>query len=334
MAAPYPLLFRPVLLEKVWGGDRLRRFGKDVRPGATVGESWEVADMAATSASGAGGGAVRTVIVNGALAGQTLREAIGAWGHRLLGRAAPASSGGVGGFPLLFKFLDARENLSLQVHPSPAYAAKHRGAHLKTECWYILAAEPGAVIYKGIRAGVSAEELARRVREDTLVEVMETAPAVVGECHNLPSGTCHALGAGVVIAEVQTASDTTFRVSDWGRRGRELHVEEALACIDPFPAPRAQRVPLGQSAGRLVATEFFALDELRCGAGEGVAVGVDGRCVVLMVVGGSGRLHATNDAFEEVALPLGQSAVVPAAIAERTEFVADGPAVVLRTAVM
>lgn len=234
---PYPLLFRPALFPKVWGGDRLARFGKAVKPGDRVGESWELADLPGTSASGAGGGAVRSVIANGPLAGKTIHDAIDLWSDALLPRAALTPEGN---FPLLIKFLDAREDLSVQVHPSPAYAAKHKDAHLKTECWYVLDAAPGSVIYKGVKAGVTREVFERALRAGDgrgVVDLLEAVPAVVGECHNLPSGTVHALGAGVLVAEVQTPSDTTFRVYDWGRKGRELHSEQAMECIEWGPAP-------------------------------------------------------------------------------------------------
>jgi hypothetical protein len=130
-------VFEPILLEKVWGGRRLERYGKKLPPGKLIGESWEVADLPATSESGAGGGPARSVIANGALAGRTLHDALELWGEGLLGPKPPWPGGA---YPLLVKFLDARENLSVQVHPSPAYAAAHPGAHLKTECWYVLQA--------------------------------------------------------------------------------------------------------------------------------------------------------------------------------------------------
>jgi mannose-6-phosphate isomerase len=308
---PYPLTFRPILMEKVWGGDRLARFGKPVSRGSKVGESWELADMGSTSASGAGGGAARSVISNGALAGRTLNDAVALWGHALLGRES------AGPFPLLVKYLDAMENLSVQVHPSPAYAASHAGAHLKTECWYIMDAAPGALIYKGVRPGVTRERFERALRSGDgagVVELMDALPAVVGECHNLPSGTVHALGAGVLVAEVQTPSDTTFRVYDWGRVGRELHVEQAMACIDFGPAPAATKLEPGGVRSRLVTTEFFTLDELcvNAGASEGIAA-VD-RCVALLIVAGHGRLISTTGAFEPMALRAGVTSLIPGSL--------------------
>jgi mannose-6-phosphate isomerase len=333
--APYPLTFVPLLYDKVWGGDRLARLGKPVKAGAKVGESWELADLGQTSASGAGGGAARSVIASGALAGKSLHDAITAWGHNLLGaaRLADDASGvaGAGGFPLLIKFLDARENLSVQVHPSPAYAARHPSAKLKTECWYILDAEPGAVIYKGLRPGLTAGDFRAHIADGTVHQDMIAVPAVVGECHNLPSGTVHALGAGVVVAEVQTPSDTTFRVFDWGRAGRELHVEQALACIDfpPAPPPHATRLPPGHARARLVTTSFFTLDELRVPAGVTAHLADAGGsvCYALIGLSGTGVLSratgAGTAAFEPVTIEAGLTTLVPAAVADRTEIKAQ-----------
>ncbi len=310
MPKPYPLIFAPILKDKVWGGRRLEAFGKQLPPALPIGESWELADLAATSASGGGGGSALSVIVNGPLAGKTLRDAVQQWGPDLLG---PAKLSEAGGFPLLVKFLDARENLSVQVHPSPAYAAAHPQANLKTECWLILAAEPGAVIYKGVKPGVTRELFAKHIATGEVVHDMIAVAAVVGECHNLPSGTCHALGAGVLAAEIQTPSDTTYRVYDWGRTGRELHIEQALACIDFGPAPQAARVPSGQSRGRLVTTEYFQVDSLTITATNSAPVGFGPRATVVMMLEGHADLRATDGA---TLIEAGQTVLVPASIAE------------------
>lgn len=300
-------------MPKVWGGDRLARFGKHVRAGDRVGESWEVADLDETSASGAGGGAARSVIENGPLAGKTLREVMG----------KP--------FPLLVKFLDAQENLSVQVHPSIAYAKSHPGAHIKTECWYILEARPGSVIYKGVREGVTREVFERHLRDgdwSRVVQDLEAVPAVAGEMHNLPSGTVHALGAGVVVAEVQTPSDTTFRVYDWGRQGRALHIDEAMECITFGPARDATRGGVGMT--RLVSTGYYLVDELCAdGAGE-IKMEGDHRAMVLMCVRGA---CVVRGAWGDVAMSVGQTAVVPGGAGEG-EVWFEGTGVVLRAVVM
>ena len=334
MPVPYPLLLRPVILEKVWGGRRLESLGKELpKPGAKYGESWELADMGATSASGAGGGAVRSVIANGELRGKTLHDAASVWGAAMLGKTPGSESRGTQrDFPLLIKFLDASENLSMQVHPSPAYAAVYAGAFLKAECWYIIDAAPGAVIYKGIRPEVTREQFARLARAGgrQLVDAMVALPAIPGECHNLPSGTVHALGAGVLVAEVQTPSDTTYRLYDWGRTGRALHIEESLACAS-FPGEQAHtelvrgmtvaRCNPGSTSVRLVTTEFFTVDELRPALGDvvSIAAALGGRktCVAIVVLDGECEL-VDGKAFQPVALKRGDTVLVPAEIVGAT----------------
>lgn len=298
-AAPYPLQFQPILLEKVWGGRKLARYGKRLPPASPIGESWEVADLDVTSPSGAGGGAARSVIAKGPLQGRTLRDAMAAWGEDLLG---PASPGASGAFPLLIKLLDARENLSVQVHPSPAYAAARPGAHVKTECWYVLESDPRGAIFAGLRAGVTREDLARHAADGRIADDLVTTWAEPGACHRLPSGTCHALGAGVMVAEVQTPSDTTFRLFDWGRKGRALHIAEALNCVDIGPAPAPTRLEAGDASGRLEENEFFTIDEVRGGAALS-------QCTVVMCVAGHGRL--AGGAWAPMDLTPGTTVLVP-----------------------
>jgi mannose-6-phosphate isomerase len=297
MPLPYPLIFEPILLEKVWGGTRLGRYGKHLPQGRLIGESWEVADLESTSTTGAGGAAARSVIANGALRGRTLSDAMALWGDEL----APAASGR---FPLLVKYLDARENLSVQVHPSPAYAAANPGAHPKTEAWYVVEAEPDAKIYAGLREGIDPPALNEHLRRGTLTEALNALPAIPGDCHILPSGTCHALGAGILVAEVQTPSDTTFRLWDWGRTGRELHLQQAIECI-AFSLCR-HNAPQGNL---LACTEFFTISRGKTGSLPPDA------CGIVMMVRGEGRLTSPDGSM---ILRAGDTAVVPAACAQST----------------
>jgi mannose-6-phosphate isomerase len=303
-------VFEPILMEKVWGGSRLSKFGKKVEEGKKVGESWELADLAATSTSGGGGGEARSGITGGLMKGKNLHNAVTEWARDLMGGIGLSASGG---FPLLVKFLDASENLSVQVHPSPAYAAGHEDAHLKTECWYILDAAPGSVIYKGIKPGVTRESFAAHIKDGSVVNDLVAVPAVVGECHNLPSGTCHALGAGVLVAEVQTPSDTTFRVFDWGRKGRELHVQQALECIEFGPAPAAAKLGKGKLSGQLVGTEFFRVYESHLPAGGVVPLGesADGPRVIVVL---SGSVSIRHGREEPVAVAVGGTGLIPASL--------------------
>ncbi|MBL9030485.1 MAG: class I mannose-6-phosphate isomerase [Phycisphaerae bacterium] len=325
MSPPYPLLFEPILLPKVWGGRRLEAFGKRLPEGEKIGESWELADLGATSAGGAGGGAQRSVIANGPLAGKTLHDAMADWRDKLLGSSRPSEEGG---FPLLVKLLDASENLSVQTHPSPEYVAAHAKddtppplPRLKTECWYVLAAETGSVIYKGVKPGVTRESFARRIKDGTVAEDLVAVPAVVGECHVLPSGTVHALGKGVLVAEVQTPSDTTYRVFDWGRKGRELHVEQALACIEFGAAPAAGRLPGGKTTGRLVSTDFFSIHESSLPAG-GVVPAPEKSAAARVVIVLSGEVTIRDGNEAPVRVGAGATALVPAALAPTAQVVA------------
>jgi mannose-6-phosphate isomerase len=309
MTAPYPLPLEPVLFPKVWGSDRLARLGRNVRPGERIGESWEVADLGTTSASGAGGQPCRSRIAAGPLAGRTLHEAMRLWGRELLGPTPPSQTGE---FPLLVKYLDARENLSLQVHPSQDYAASHPEASLKTECWYILDADPGSLIYKGTRPGAAIASLREAIATGRINDLIEAVPAIPGEAHLLPSGTVHALGAGVLVAEVQTPSDTTFRLFDWGRQGRELHIEQGLACAAIGPAPPA--TPLRRDRRAVISTPFFTLRFIGIAPDSEVDLGSSGRAYVLLVIAGCASLYAESGSFAPVDLATGLTLVIPAAV--------------------
>jgi mannose-6-phosphate isomerase len=329
----YPLVLEPILKEKVWGGRKLEAFGKKLPEGVNIGESWELADLSSTSASGGGGDAAISVIANGYLKGKTIRDAIGAWGEGMLGGVELS---GEGGFPLLVKYLDAREHLSVQVHPSPAYAAAHAEAHLKTESWFVLDADEGAVIYKGLKEGVTREGLQSAIESGTVPEVMRSEAAVVGACHTLESGTVHALGAGVLVAEVQTPSDTTYRVYDWaseyGRDGRELHIEQAVECAsfaEPSEGVAADLSissakmgmggppKMGSVRTRVSGTDFYTMDVLSASCSEvGLIEGEANGPVVLMVPKTMGASVASKSgAFGEVVLEAGQTVLVPAGIA-------------------
>lgn len=315
----YPLSFKPIYKEKVWGGRSFETLGRELPGDATagIGESWEIADLATTSVSGGGGNAEHSVVDAGPLVGKTIRQLIEQHGDALLGTGiAPAADGG---FPLLIKFLDAKENLSVQVHPSPDYAAGHPEAHLKSEAWYVIDAQPGAVIYKGLARGVTADQLRASLQANTdeaVVPLLNAIEVKPGDCHYLPSGTLHALGAGVLVAEVQTPSDTTYRVYDWGRTDRELHIEQAMACIDFGQADPAVaqvgRSAQGFSVTPKAACEYFRIDELasevamqipRTQQAAEIMMGMSGQASVSLPEGG-----------EPVSIAAGHTVLLPASL--------------------
>ncbi|MFG0245107.1 MAG: type I phosphomannose isomerase catalytic subunit [Phycisphaerales bacterium JB052] len=339
MSNPYPLILEPILKPKVWGGRRLAEYGKHLPADEPTGESWELADLASTSTSGGGGDSAHSTITNGELAGKTIRDAMQQWGTELLGDSNPTETGG---FPLLVKYLDAREHLSIQVHPSPEYASSHPDAHLKTESWFILDAQPDAdgnppVIYKGFQDGVTADDLKAAIQNGTVPDIMRTELAVPGHCHTLPSGTVHALGAGVLVAEIQTPSDTTFRVYDWakeyGREGRELHIDQAVECASFEHPPVAEHAEafladdmanmsampprIGSTRHRVASTEHYTIDIISASCESVPLVAPDddrNTPIVVMLLKTMGASIATENAEHQ--LQPGQTVLIPAAIAK------------------
>ncbi len=321
MTRPYPLLFEPILKERVWGGDRLAAFGKNLPPNVRIGESWELADLPESAPGG------RSVIANGPWAGRPLREIITGEPTALLGAASPSADGG---FPLLIKFLDARENLSVQVHPDAAYVENHPEAWLKSEAWFVLERDPGAVIYKGVRPDITREQFAADIKTGRVVDDLISVPVKTGDCHYLPSGTCHALGAGIVVAEIQTPSDTTFRVFDWGRTegrtDRETHVDQAIECIrfgdsDPVDRPLGPPVEAaGMRTTPLVKTDFFEVERIDAETDAMLPVITENMPVVWMMIEGSARIEYGAD--EPTRLPLGTTCLMPAALEGATSLIA------------
>lgn len=314
MDSSYPILFQPLLKPRIWGGRRLARFGKSLpdEP-AAIGESWELADLPPDIEGG------HSIIANGGLAGLTLHQAIDEHRHAIMGSASLSPEGG---FPLLIKYLDARENLSVQVHPTPEYAAEHAGCFVKSEAWVVVEAEPGSAIYKGLRPGVTPDRLRRQIQSGAIVDDLIPVPALPGDCHYLPSGTVHALGAGVLVAEVQTPSDTTFRLFDWGRSGRALHIEEALRCIDFAHGPEVAAQPRHRERRSVVTSEFttetlcqaecFTIERIAAIAGADLPVVTNGSPVVWMVLSGAGSVRTSGT--ETVAFAAGSTMLMPAGI--------------------
>jgi mannose-6-phosphate isomerase len=276
--------------------------GKVLPPEGVWAESWEVVDHQAD----------QSVVEFGALAGTTLHELVVRLGSELLGRDDPQPR-----FPLLMKFLDAAEILSVQVHPDDATAARLATPDWgKTEAWVVIEALPGSLIYAGLNAGVDRHTLAAAVRDRRCQDCLHSFAARAGDCIFLPTGTVHALGAGLLVAEIQQSSDATFRLYDWNRVGpdgqpRPLHVEQALEVIDydrgplspvrPKPTDRPEAV-------RLVECDKFVLD--RWEIDSPVRLGGDARFHILAVL--AGTLLIEND---PAGCPLsrGGTALLPAA---------------------
>jgi mannose-6-phosphate isomerase len=249
----YPLKFVPRFVPKMWGGRKLQElFGKSLPTSAPFGESWEVFDFPpgatgpdALTANDDPAGWVSAAICNGPLAGKSLHELVNTHPRQLLGKCEAVATAHGPQFPLLIKFLDARDDLSVQVHPPPAYVKNHPGAFLKNEAWFVLQNDPGARLLLGAKAGVKRAAFEKALADGTADQIMNAVKVSAGETYYMPSGTLHALGGGIVAYEVQTPSDTTYRVFDFNRvdpttgRPRKLHVEQALDCIQfDWDAPK------------------------------------------------------------------------------------------------
>ncbi len=245
----YPLKFKPIYKQRIWGGQKLREvFDKDLLPGEKIGESWELADLPDD----------KSVIANGELAGQTLCSAIKRYPKEIMGNENFS-----GPFPLLVKLLDAQDILSVQVHPDPETCRRMGKGEPKTECWYIISAENDAVIYKGLKEGVTKEQFTEAIKKGNVADMLAKVLVEPGECHFLPAGTAHAIGPGLLIAEIQMPSDTTYRVFDWNRvddtgKARELHIAEALESIHFDASDDNLSVT---TMGRLVDCEYFRIDK-------------------------------------------------------------------------
>jgi mannose-6-phosphate isomerase len=322
----YPLKFKPRLVEKIWGGRKIESvLGKPLPASKQIGESWEIYDFPPGIVDKSADW-VSVEIANGGLAGLTLHQAIGELGGDLYG---PVSLLGPGQFPILIKFLDAREDLSVQVHPDLAYANANPGAHLKTEAWYVLQSDPGSRLLSGLKPGADKVSFERAVRAGAVESLINAIPVAPGDCFYLPSGTVHALGAGILVAEVQTPSDTTFRVFDFNRiepttgKLRELHVEQALACIDFTPPPPES--PTVEGSQTLVNSPFFHLHRARLQANETQRLRAE-RPTILIATQGTFTAVAN-----EISVPVkaGEVILIPAAARKPHVRCADSPATYL-----
>ena len=260
------------------------RLGKPLGPESDYAESWELVDH----------GADQSRVCSGPWAGRTLNELVREEGTPLLGAQARLEQ-----FPLLVKFLDANDRLSVQVHPNDQQAAAAiPGERGKTEAWIILEAEPQACVFAGLKPGIDRAALARAVENGAVEDCLHRLEVKPGDCIFIPAGTVHALGEGVLLAEVQQSSDITYRLHDWNRVGpdgrpRPLHIEASLACTDFARGPVRPQVPQelppwGPIAReRLVAADYFTLDRLR---GTGTApLPAAPHCRIWIVVAGEIR---------------------------------------------
>jgi mannose-6-phosphate isomerase len=312
-----PLRFESYLRPMVWGGRQLGEvLGKPLPNGGTYGEAWEISDHPSHA----------SIVAYGPYKGQTLRQLMEQQPAALLGAAASRYQR----FPWLVKLLDAWDWLSVQVHPNERDVARlWPGEGSKTEAWFVLAAAPGSRVCAGLLPGVDEQGLRKALREGTVGDCLHQFSPRPGDCVFLPAGTVHAVGGGVLMAEVQQTSDATFRLFDWNRRDargqmRQLHIEEALACINwnsgpvhpirarnyPGRADSPPRQPISASSHqRLVDCSYFTLEYLQYS--EPFTCGGTGILQVLLVLHGRGRLETGEGVWQ---LTPGDTLLLPATL--------------------
>jgi len=299
----YPLTFNPIFKERVWGGKRLAElYRKSLPDGIPIGESWEVSDRPGDV----------SVIRNGPLAGKDLHWLLQHHDVALTGKRMPVGAR----FPLLIKILDAQEKLSLQVHP-PADKASALGGEPKTEMWHVVGGVPGAELYVGLKSGVGRPEFEARIKDGTVAGCFHRIPVKPGDTMFLPGGRVHAIGAGLIIFEIQQNSDSTFRVYDWDRCGldgkpRQLHIAESLACINfDDHEPGLVSAPSEREGDATVKTlaenPFFTVRECGLNAGRKWDC-VPNRMQIIGVISGSVKLAWRGS---ELPLDSGEFCLVP-----------------------
>ena len=310
----YPLRFEPIFRRYIWGGFGLRDQLDKATGDETAAESWEIVDH----------GEDQSVVLHGELAGRSLRQLITDHADDLLGvkLASELNSDSIpvqlrNRFPLLLKFLDANRDLSIQVHPDDAFGATLSPPDLgKTEAWIVMDAKPGAKIYAGLKDGVTEADFRAAAASGETPSMMHSFEPKVGDCVFIKAGTQHAIGAGLLICEIQQASNTTFRIDDWGRvdadgNPRDLHIEQGIAATDFARGPVAAKSPVinGDGVETLVSCDKFTIRRHR--TDSAIKLGGDGRFRILTVIKGS--LNIEGDPAKKP-LGLAETILLPACL--------------------
>ncbi|WP_010272507.1 type I phosphomannose isomerase catalytic subunit [Paenibacillus senegalensis] len=315
----YPLKFQPELKERVWGGRSLERFGLQL-PAGPIGEGWMIGDHPHGT----------TTVKNGAYSGLKLSELRQKLGAALLGDKGAASKNGQ--FPLLVKLLDCEDDLSVQVHPHDDYKGLPEGELGKTEMWYILDAKPGAKIIYGLKPGIDRDQLKQAINEGRIMDCLQEVPVQAGDSFYIPAGTVHALGSGVLVAEVQQNSDTVYRLYDYNRPGldgkpRELHIKESLEVI-AYDGTGATRMTTEISKPhewlKLAHSPYFIVEKGVLDGSWALATSSDS-FVILIVGEGQGSIHWGG---ESLPLNAGECLLLPAQLGA---YRLEGKATLLRS---
>lgn len=301
----YPFTFKPILKSILWGGADICPF-KGITPlREGIGESWEVSHVEGDV----------SVVENGALAGQSLDDLIRTYGEQLMGKKVVARFGNT--FPLLIKFIDANDNLSIQVHPDDALALERHNSFGKTEMWYVVKASEGAALYSGFSQQIDADEYVKRVEDNTIMDVLQRYEVKQGDVFFLPAGRVHAIGAGCFVAEIQQTSNITYRIYDYDRRdangnGRELHTGLAKDAIDYtlYPDYRTDYARKENEAVELVNCPYFTTNLLEYDKPFTRDLSAVDSFVIYICMEGNATIKDNNG--YEVSVHQGQSVLIPA----------------------
>jgi mannose-6-phosphate isomerase len=299
----YPLKFEPILIEKVWGGSKLTRLFQK-KGNDKIGESWELSGVEDNI----------SIVSNGVLQGKTLIDIIEQYQARLVGEGVFKRFGSK--FPLLFKFIDARENLSVQLHPNDSLAKERHGSFGKTEMWYIMQAEKEASIILGFNTPMDEATYLKNISENKITEILYAEPVKEEDAFFISPGTVHAIGAGVVLAEIQQTSDITYRIYDWDRldngKFRELHTDLAIAAIDYQQIEAKINYSKNENTSvQLKSCPFFETNRLKLTKNMKRDLSIIDSFVVYMCVAGEAIIE-TSEAFE--ILKKGETLLIPAFI--------------------
>lgn len=304
----YPFKFHPIYKAKIWGGNKIKTIlHKDFGELTNCGESWELSAVEGDV----------SVVANGHLAGNSLTELIEQFGADLLGQKVIKQH--ATSFPLLIKFLDAKEDLSIQVHPNDAQAQAKHGCNGKTEMWYVLDADPGASLISGFKRATNKEEYVAKLESGQLTDLLNREEVSAGDVFYLPAGRIHTIGAGLLIAEIQQSSDVTYRIYDFDRTDaagnkRELHTAEALEVLDfsckkPYKTSYLNR---NNEVVNLVESAYFITNKLRLDQKMKRNLLNKDSFVIYMCITGGLMLLANQYSIQLVA---GETLLVPAALA-------------------
>lgn len=300
----YPIKFNPILKERLWGGTKLKTlFNKPIETDIT-GESWEVSAVKGDI----------SVVANGDFAGKSLQELIDLYPNELLGKHVYEKFGA--DFPILIKFIDAREDLSIQVHPNDELAKKRHNSFGKTEMWYVMQADEGAELIVGFNKDVSKEEYQQLLDNEQLTEIMNYEKVTEGDTFFINTGKVHAIGGGIIIAEIQQTSDITYRVYDFNRKDkngnlRELHTEQALDAID-YQKKDDFKVTYSKSnnyTNEMVNCPYFITNYLKLTENFEKEIGSQDSFHIYMCVKGSGVI---SDGKTELTVNQGETVLFPA----------------------